>query len=115
MPLHRAAQEGHVDAVQYLVEKGANIEATSVRERGCIALRVLASCLTACAQDGWTPLHWAAVYGHVDAVRYLVDKGANINATNKVRERGCICVACTCLLPDWLVRRVDTRRSILQL
>jgi hypothetical protein len=26
----------------------------------------------------------------VEAVRYLVEKGANINATNKVREWGCI-------------------------
>jgi hypothetical protein len=42
-----------VDAVRYLVEQGANIEATNnVRDRGCIALRVVASCLTGlCA--GW--------------------------------------------------------------
>ena len=27
----------------------------------------------------WTPLHWAAFYGHTDTVHYLTEKGANIN------------------------------------
>jgi len=36
-----------VDVVHYLVEKGANIHAKAeVRERGCPALHVVASCLT---------------------------------------------------------------------
>ncbi|CAF0957106.1 unnamed protein product [Rotaria sordida] len=29
---------------------------------------------------GWTPLHNAAYYGHIDIVRYLLDHKANINA-----------------------------------
>ena len=42
-----------MDAVRYLAEKGAKIEAKSdVRERGCIALYVVASCLTGlCAEE----------------------------------------------------------------
>ena len=37
----------------------------------------------------FTPLHIAAKAGHVDTVRCLVDKGANINIKdgNKVREQ----------------------------
>eukprot|EP00282_Hemiselmis_andersenii_P013460 CAMPEP_0114129698 /NCGR_PEP_ID=MMETSP0043_2-20121206/11613_1 /TAXON_ID=464988 /ORGANISM="Hemiselmis andersenii, Strain CCMP644" /LENGTH=50 /DNA_ID=CAMNT_0001222989 /DNA_START=54 /DNA_END=203 /DNA_ORIENTATION=- len=31
-------------------------------------------------EDGWTPLHLAAAYGHVDIVRYLVENGANKDA-----------------------------------
>ena len=51
----------------------------------------------------------------MDAVRYLVEQRANIEAKNNVRERGLHSVACPCLLPDWLVRRLDGRRSIVPL
>jgi ankyrin repeat protein len=30
--------------------------------------------------DGWTPLHYAAWYGHVAVVRYLLSCGAPLNA-----------------------------------
>ncbi|KAF7994848.1 hypothetical protein HCN44_004320 [Aphidius gifuensis] len=33
--------------------------------------------------DGRTPLHYAADYGQNEVVRYLLDKGANANATDK--------------------------------
>jgi hypothetical protein len=50
----------------------------------------------------------------VDAVRYLMEKGANIEAKNIVRDRSCIdpVVASS---PDWLVRRPERRRSTGQL
>ena len=32
-----------------------------------------------------TPLHWAAEGGHVDMVKYLVKKGANIHSKDKDR------------------------------
>ena len=37
----------------------------------------------------WTPLHFAAREGHVDIVRYLVDKDADLNIKNEdgVSER----------------------------
>ena len=37
----------------------------------------------------WTPLHFAAREGHVDIVRYLVDKVADLNIKNEdgVSER----------------------------
>ncbi|KAL6438502.1 hypothetical protein ACFW04_004528 [Cataglyphis niger] len=33
--------------------------------------------------DGRTPLHYAADYGQSEVVRYLLEKGANANATDK--------------------------------
>ena len=30
----------------------------------------------------WTPLHWAADYGHLSVVEYLVNQNADINAKN---------------------------------
>jgi ankyrin repeat protein len=33
-------------------------------------------------QDGWTPLMYAALYGNVESIRLLLDRGALVNATN---------------------------------
>ena len=35
-------------------------------------------------QDGQTPLLWAAMYGHVEIAQLLMEKGANIEARDKV-------------------------------
>ena len=44
-------------------------------------------CLTSFvhAQDGWTPLLEAARNGHVEIAQMLMDKGANIEAMDKVQ------------------------------
>ncbi len=35
--------------------------------------------------NGMTPLHYAAYYGHVDVVKYLVEKAhAKVDAVNRV-------------------------------
>jgi ankyrin repeat protein len=38
------------------------------------------SLISACSTDGWTPLHLAAYFGRVDAVRMLLNKGAAVAA-----------------------------------
>ena len=37
------------------------------------------------AQDGQTPLHAAAIKGHVEIAQLLMEKGANVEATDKVQ------------------------------
>ena len=59
--LHSAASEGHLEVVKYLVEQGADINATTSRY-------------------GWTVLHYAATWGQLAVVRYLVEQGADVNA-----------------------------------
>ena len=59
-PLHCACKKGHLQVVEYLISKGADIEATN--------------------EDGWTPLHYALWYGQSDIENYLVSKGANQKA-----------------------------------
>ena len=48
---------------QYVIEKGANIEAKE--------------------NNGWTPLHIACYQGHLPIVQYLIEKGANIEGKDK--------------------------------
>ena len=44
-------------------------------------------------QDGRTALICAALKGHTDCVRLLLDAGADTNATDRVRARaGVVCV-----------------------
>lgn len=63
MPLHRAALEGHLDVVDYLIARGADLH-----------VRVLD------VKD--TALHLAATKGHARVVSCLLDAGAHIEARN---------------------------------
>jgi len=58
-PLHWAAINNHMTIVQFLVSKGAEIDAVGGELRA-------------------TPLHWAARQGHVQITHFLVKNGANI-------------------------------------
>jgi ankyrin repeat protein len=62
-PLHLAVQKNHFPMVNFLVERGANIEAKT--------------------NEGWTPLHLAAEKGHKDVVECLIMNGADKEAKIK--------------------------------
>src|SRR5262249_16590815 len=59
-PLHHAARFGQKGVVVWLVEHGADVNATCYNE--------------------FTPLHFAASSGEMDILKYLIAKGANIEA-----------------------------------
>ena len=61
-PLHYACENGHLPVVQYLIEKGANIEAKDWKEKH---------------------LHLASIFERTDVLKYLVSKGANKISKNK--------------------------------
>jgi ankyrin repeat protein len=61
--LHFATVEGCISLIGFILERGVNIEATSI--------------------EGYTPLIYAAWHGHQKAVAQLVRLGANIEAKNK--------------------------------
>jgi ankyrin repeat protein len=65
------SSSGKLDIVQYLISKGANIEAT---DQWIFSLNHI---------YGGTSLIYASYYGHLDIVQYLISKGANIEATSK--------------------------------
>ena len=58
-----ASQEGHLEVVEYIVNKVAGIEFGD--------------------KDGVTALHIASFKGHLDIVKYLVKKGAQNDKRDK--------------------------------
>ncbi len=65
-PLHRAAQNGHKDIADFLLQKGANLEARTVL--------------------GMTPLYVAIYSKKGDIVQFLIEKGADIHAVRSDGE-----------------------------
>ncbi|XP_032684367.1 acyl-CoA-binding domain-containing protein 6 [Odontomachus brunneus] len=62
LPIHWAADRGHVEILKFLVEQGADLNSLDLEEQ--------------------TPLHYAACCGHVEAVRYLLSIGADTSRKN---------------------------------
>jgi len=65
--LHWAAYNNRLDVAAYLIdEKGFDVNVLKAGERGSHS----------------TPMHGAAAYGHPEMVKYLIDKGADVNIAN---------------------------------
>ena len=62
-PIIRAAHNGHLHTVRFLVEHGADVNAIDMGDN--------------------TALHWAAMRGHVEIVKYLLEQGADKTLRNK--------------------------------
>ncbi|MEO8025254.1 MAG: ankyrin repeat domain-containing protein, partial [Bryobacteraceae bacterium] len=76
-----------------LEERGAEIDvfaASMIGRTALVASLVDAnkSLVTLLSKDGWTALHLAAFFGHLDAARELLNKGAVVNArsTNAMKN-----------------------------
>ena len=90
--LHRAAENGHAAVAAVLLANGANVNATSDICRCCagyynwsgvwVASVNLGSRHRAAQEANRSPLHLAAREGHIDVVKVLLDRGADINAVD---------------------------------
>jgi len=85
-PLMAALYRGHQDIVDALIEAGAEIDvfaAAATGRMGDLRRSATDATVNSCAYDGWTPLHLAAFFGHLDAARFLLDAGADVNAVSQ--------------------------------
>jgi len=74
LPLHLAADEGHVPAVRALLDAGAKVDARD--ETRSVGGKVFSF--------GQTPLHLAVMAGKIEVVKLLLDRGADVNAVDDV-------------------------------
>ena len=63
-PLHYGCIGGHLSLVEYLISKGANINAVD--------------------DGGFTSLHLASQWNHINIVKFLISKGANKHIKNDI-------------------------------
>lgn len=91
-PLHFACMKAAgLDAAKLLLDRGADVDATSnvraaQRRNSQTAESLTPVCVSACVQGTcFTPLHFAARDGGVALVQLLLERGANKDARNKVR------------------------------
>jgi ankyrin repeat protein len=92
-----AAENGYIDTVRFLQEKGANVQRVDMNGRSSLfmaaqnghieTVRFLSDSGTdvrmSTDEDGWTPLHMASWNGHLETVRFLVEKGIDAGAVAK--------------------------------
>src|SRR4051794_18191705 len=84
-PLMAALYRGHGDIVEALIDAGAEIDVFAAAATGRIddLRRTLSpETVNGYAYDGWTPLHLAAFFGHLEAARLLLDGGADVSAVS---------------------------------
>lgn len=95
-PLFHAADGGHVNVVQYLVEKGAKVnqkDSIGVTPIFLAAAKGHLKVIEFLVQKGaavnikeyrgYTPLHLAVNYRHLDVIKVLVENGADISSKSQ--------------------------------
>jgi uncharacterized protein len=88
--LMTAAANGNLQLVESLLSRRANVLKNNKYGESALALaalsghqevvRVLVQAGARINASGWGALHYAVFSGHADIVRYLVDRGADVNA-----------------------------------
>lgn len=106
--LHYAACSGNEDCVQYLIDQGFNINvkdnsgltpmfaAAGEDHPRIIKLLVERGASKSAEADdflSWTPIHFAAWYGHANSVECLVKMGVDLNVRGRIDGRAPIHIA----------------------
>ena len=112
-PLGHACSRGQVEVVRALLSAGANME--SADKVGITLLLCTLSTLSSrmywfevclfpgSAQNGFTPLGYACLQGHLEVVRALLSAGANKGAADKVGNILLLCYSCNIVCKHVLI------------
>jgi len=110
-PLHEAAGKGQTEVAGLLIDKGANVNASTggfwsvgattplhfAARMGQIEVAelLLNNGAQVNAKSAWrdTPLHWAANWGDIETVKVLIDNGADVNAKDDDGKTPAECAA----------------------
>ncbi|XP_051520544.1 histone-lysine N-methyltransferase EHMT2-like isoform X3 [Myxocyprinus asiaticus] len=95
-PLLEAIVNNHVDVVKYLIQSGACVyhvedgstglhHAAKLGNLEVVTLLLSTGQVDLNAQDsgGWTPVIWAAEHRHIDVIRALLNRGADVTIRDK--------------------------------
>ncbi|XP_058610068.1 histone-lysine N-methyltransferase EHMT2 isoform X3 [Onychostoma macrolepis] len=96
-PLLEAIVNNHVDVVKYLIQSGACVyhaeedgstglhHAAKLGNLEVVMLLLSTGQVDLNAQDsgGWTPIIWAAEHRHIDVIRALLNRGADVTLRDK--------------------------------
>uniref|UniRef100_A0A8C2FBH2 Euchromatic histone-lysine N-methyltransferase 2 n=1 Tax=Cyprinus carpio TaxID=7962 RepID=A0A8C2FBH2_CYPCA len=94
-PLLEAIVNNHVEVVKYLIQRGACVyhadgstglhHAAKLGNLEVVLLLLSTGQVDINAQDsgGWTPIIWAAEHRHIDVIRALLNRGADVTLRDK--------------------------------
>ncbi len=84
--MHLTVYYEQLECIQLLLDAGAAVNAVNEARLLCTCIDVCLAlpCVPTVAQDGETPLHWAAWLGQREMVQLLLDRGA-VDAEDDVR------------------------------
>lgn len=91
--LHHAAKLGNLEVVNMLLETGqVDVNAQVRNHQGVLtwvsaALSSVMPLLLVQDSGGWTPIIWAAEHKHLDVIKVLLNRGADVNIADKVCVR----------------------------
>ena len=89
-PLMAALYHGMRGAVDLLLEHGVAVnifEAAAIGDEDTVSylLDLAPDLINQTSNDGWTPLHLAALFGAYETVQVLIERGADVNALSRNR------------------------------